>query len=112
MTPPARCAQTLHPMSGLRAGSRITHAVRCQDDGVDAARVFIWKLHPDTREDCELTTASGRTLRVPYRPFCGVMGVAPPPDQQLEDGRPLGVVSTGPPNINGGNVRPSALGRF
>ena len=107
MTPPARCAQTLHPMSGLRGGSRITHAVRCQDDGVDAARVFIWKLHPDTREDCELTTASGRTLRVPYRPFCGVMGVAPPPDQQLEDGRPLGVVSTGPPNINGGNVSPA-----
>ena len=34
----------------------------------------------------------------------GVMGVAPPPDQQLEDGRPLGVVSTGPPNINGGNM--------
>jgi len=87
-------------------------AVRWQDDGVDAARVFIWKLHPDTREDCELTTASGRTLRVPYRPFCGVMGVAPPPDQQLEDGRPVGVVSTGPPNINGGNVRSSALGRF
>jgi acetamidase/formamidase len=32
------------------------------------------------------------------------MGVAPPPDQQLETGRPLGVVSTGPPNINGGNM--------
>lgn len=32
------------------------------------------------------------------------MGVAPPPDQQLEDGRPLGVVSTGPPNVNGGNM--------
>ena len=34
----------------------------------------------------------------------GVMGVAPPPEEQLEAGRPLGVVSTGPPNINGGNM--------
>lgn len=32
------------------------------------------------------------------------MGTAPPPDQQLEDGQPLGAVSTGPPNINGGNM--------
>lgn len=32
------------------------------------------------------------------------MGTAPPPDQQLEDGQPLGTVSTGPPNVNGGNM--------
>ena len=37
-------------------------------------------------------------------PFLGVMGVAPPPDMLLETGQPKGVVSTGPPNINGGNM--------
>jgi hypothetical protein len=70
------------------------------EDGIDAARVFIWSvflgsqlarkarapvqaidfgcahclgrdLHPDTREDCVLKTASGRKLTVPYAPFCG-----------------------------------------
>ena len=46
-----------------------------------------------------------QTVIMPMRWVCvGVMGVAPPPDQQLEAGRPLGVVSTGPPNINGGNM--------
>ena len=43
---------------------------------------------------------SGKVVKVKYAPFCGVMGVAPPPDMQLEDGQPVGVVSTGPPNIN------------
>ena len=42
-------------------------------DGIDAARVFIWDLHPETREDCELTTHSGRKLTVPYAPFCGAI---------------------------------------
>ena len=36
------------------------------EGGVDAPRVFIWDLHPDTRADCTLTTASGKVLRVPY----------------------------------------------
>jgi hypothetical protein len=43
------------------------------EDGIDAARVFIWDLHPETREDCELTTHSGRKLTVPYAPFCGAI---------------------------------------
>lgn len=34
-------------------------------------------------------------IRIPYEPFCGVMGVAP---------RERGRVSTGPPGENGGNV--------
>eukprot|EP01047_Picozoa_sp_COSAG01_P068076 COSAG01_NODE_9757_length_2352_cov_1.672881_1_plen_331_part_00 len=74
------------------------------ESGRDAPRVFIWDLHPDTGDDCELRLPDGRTLRVPYMPFCGVMGVAPPPARQLEAGYPRGVVSVGPPNINGGNM--------
>ena len=27
--------------------------------------------------------ASGKVIKVPYTPFCGVMGVAPPPGQQV-----------------------------
>jgi acetamidase/formamidase len=48
--------------------------------------------------------ASGKVIKVPYAPFCGVMGVAPPPGVQLEAGKAPGVVSTGPPNVNGGNM--------
>eukprot|EP00928_Gymnodinium_smaydae_P045757 TRINITY_DN30463_c0_g1_i2.p1 TRINITY_DN30463_c0_g1~~TRINITY_DN30463_c0_g1_i2.p1 ORF type:complete len:402 (-),score=48.50 TRINITY_DN30463_c0_g1_i2:79-1284(-) len=72
------------------------------DDLIPDGRVFLWNLYPDTREDCE-TTLSGQKVRVPYRPFLGVMGVAPPMEQ-LEAGKAVGVVSTGPPNINGGNM--------
>merc|ERR1712183_730503 len=54
------------------------------------------------RKDCEITL-SGRCVRVPYRPFLGVVGVAPPMEA-LEDGQDIGVVSTVPPNINGGNM--------
>ena len=64
-------------------------------------RLRVWKLHPDTREPCELADTG---IKVPCRPFCGCMGVAPPPDEQWEAGQPPGVVSIGPPNINGGNI--------
>ena len=64
-------------------------------------RLRIWKLHPDTRDPCELADTG---IKVPYRPFCGCMGVAPPPEEQWEEGQPPGVVSIGPPNINGGNI--------
>ena len=47
------------------------------ESGIDAPRVFIWDLHPDTREDCELKIANGKTLRVPYAPFCGVRYAIP-----------------------------------
>jgi hypothetical protein len=43
-------------------------------------------------------------VKVKYQPFMGVMGVAPPPGMELEVGKPLGVIGTGPPNINGGNM--------
>ena len=33
--------------------------------------------------------------QVKYQPFMGVMGVAPPPGMQLEQGLPIGVISTG-----------------
>ena len=59
-------------------------------------RLRIWKLHPETREPCEL----GETgIKVPYRPFCGCLGVAPPPDGQFEAGQPEGVVTIAPPNL-------------
>ena len=59
-------------------------------------RLRIWKLHPETREPCEL----GETgVKVPYRPFCGCLGVAPPPDGQFEAGQPEGVVTIAPPNL-------------
>ena len=50
---------------------------------------------------------------VPYRPIVGCVGVAPPRDAVWEAGpnampgrgdMPAGHVSTGPPNVNGGNV--------
>jgi hypothetical protein len=49
-----------------------------------ATRLRIWRLHPDTGEDCEFGDTG---IKVPYRPFCGCMGVAPPRGVQLEDGR-------------------------
>ena len=59
-------------------------------------RLRIWKLHPETREPCEL----GETgIKVPYRPFCGCLGVAPPPEGQFEAGQPEGVVTIAPPNL-------------
>eukprot|EP00931_Biecheleriopsis_adriatica_P088683 TRINITY_DN62953_c0_g1_i1.p1 TRINITY_DN62953_c0_g1~~TRINITY_DN62953_c0_g1_i1.p1 ORF type:complete len:398 (-),score=75.57 TRINITY_DN62953_c0_g1_i1:165-1358(-) len=72
------------------------------DDIFPVTRVYLWDLHPDTRKDCEIVL-SGQRVCVPYRPFLGVMGVAPPMES-LEEGQDPGVVSTIPPNINGGNM--------
>jgi hypothetical protein len=61
----------------------------------------VWSSQGD---DCELKLSSGKVVKVKYQPFMGVMGVAPPPGMELEVGKPLGVIGTGPPNINGGNM--------
>lgn len=64
-------------------------------------RLQIWQLHPDTRAPCEFGDTG---IKVPYRPFCGCMGVAPPPGEVWEEGQEPGVVTIGPPNIAGGNI--------
>ena len=33
--------------------------------GRDASRVFIWDLHPESKDDCELKLASGKVVKVP-----------------------------------------------
>ncbi len=81
------------------------------DDGMfPEPKLGVWDVDHE-KEICTLRGCEG--VVVPYRPMLGCVGVAPPRHAVWEAGpnampgrgdMPAGHVSTGPPNVNGGNV--------
>ena len=63
---------TISPNFGLLSGTRSSPNLQAPQD----EHVWIWRL-ADDRQMLTTQTAKGRTLRVPYRPFHGTVGVAP-----------------------------------
>lgn len=63
---------TLSPNFGLLSGTRSSPNLQPPQD----EHVWIWRFSED-RAALETEAAGGQTLRVPYRPFHGTLGVAP-----------------------------------
>ncbi|MCC6204330.1 MAG: acetamidase/formamidase family protein [Hyphomicrobiales bacterium] len=63
---------TISPDFGLLSGTRANPNLQQPQD----EHVWIWRFAAD-RATLETPTKDGRTLRVPYRPFHGTLGVAP-----------------------------------
>jgi len=63
---------TISPNFGLLSGTRVTPNLQAPQE----EHVWIWRLTGDGTA-LETSTAGGRTLRVPCRPFHGTLGVAP-----------------------------------
>ncbi len=64
---------TISPDFGLLSGTRVTPNLQAPQD----ERVWIWRFDDGERRSLSTVAANGTTLRVPYRPFHGTLGVAP-----------------------------------